>query len=84
MAQPSGSGALTIAVAFPVPFYAPLWVARRLGAFDREGLDARIATPPPGETIALLERGEAQVALSGVMRRTDLASGSGACSRRAG
>lgn len=59
---------LRIVTAFHLPFYAPIWVAERLGAFRDEGYDVTISTPPPGATPDALERGEADVALGGVMR----------------
>jgi NitT/TauT family transport system substrate-binding protein len=64
---------LRIVVAFPLPFYTPLWVAARRGLFAAEAIDARIIAPPPGQTIRFLESGQADVALSGVMRTFILA-----------
>lgn len=60
---------LRIVSAFHSPFYAPVFVAHRLGAFDAEGLDARIGPPPEvGKTPELLLSGEADLAVSGPMR----------------
>lgn len=64
---------LRIVVAFPLPFYAPVWVAARLGAFADAGLEASISVPPPGQTVPRLQAGGADVALSGVMRSLVLA-----------
>ena len=68
---------LTIGVAFHSPFYSPLFVAHRLGAFRDEGLDVTIVVPPPGGTVDLLERGQAPIVLSGVMRSFVLADRGG-------
>jgi NitT/TauT family transport system substrate-binding protein len=62
-----------IVVAFHLPFYTPLWVAERRGAFREEGLDVTIVTPPPGKTVDMIMSGEADLALSGVMRSFILA-----------
>jgi NitT/TauT family transport system substrate-binding protein len=62
-----------IITAFHLPFYTPIWVAERLGAFRDEGLDVSIATPAPGQSPAALESGEADVSLGGVMRSHILA-----------
>ncbi len=59
--------------AFHLPFYTPIWVADRLGAFRDEGLDVSISTPAPGQSPAALESGEADVSLGGVMRSYILA-----------
>ncbi|MFN0073599.1 MAG: ABC transporter substrate-binding protein [Chloroflexota bacterium] len=59
--------------AFHLPFYTPIWVAERLGAFRDEGLSVSIHTPAPGQSPAALERGEADVSLGGVMRSFILA-----------
>ena len=64
---------LRIVTAFPLPFYTPIHVAHRLGAFAAEGLDVTVWAPPPGTTPAMLLRGEADVALGGVMRSYVLA-----------
>lgn len=64
---------LRIVTAFPLPFYTPVHVAHRLGAFAAEGLDVTVWAPPPGTTPAMLLRGEADVALGGVMRSYVLA-----------
>ncbi|MBI1733955.1 MAG: ABC transporter substrate-binding protein [Candidatus Rokubacteria bacterium] len=68
---------ITIGVAFHSPFYSPLFVAGRLGAFRDEGLDATIVVPPPGGTIDMLEKGQAPLVLSGVMRSFVLADRGG-------
>lgn len=55
--------------AFHSPFYTPVYVARRLGAFADEGLDVELIAPgEAGMTPDLLARGEADVAVSGPMR----------------
>ena len=59
---------LRMLTAFHSPFYAPVYVARRLGLFAEEGLDVTIATPEPGKTVDALASGDADIALSGVMR----------------
>ncbi len=59
---------LRMLTAFHSPFYAPVYVARRLGLFAEEGLDITIATPEPGKTVDALASGDADIALSGVMR----------------
>jgi NitT/TauT family transport system substrate-binding protein len=64
---------IRVGVAFHSPFYAPLFVAHRLGSFREEGLDATIMVPPPGGTVDLLESGQAELILSGVMRTFILA-----------
>ena len=68
---------ITIGVAFQSPFYAPLFVAQRLGALRAEGLEATIVVPPPGGTVDLLEKGQAPLVLSGVMRSFVLADHGG-------
>jgi NitT/TauT family transport system substrate-binding protein len=68
---------ITIGVAFQSPFYAPLFVAHRMGAFRDEGLDVAIVVPPPGGTIDMLEKGQAPLVLSGVMRSFVLADRGG-------
>jgi len=60
-------------VAFHSPFYTPLHVAHRLGAFRQEGLDVSITTPPPGGSVDMILDGRADIALSGVMRGLVLA-----------
>jgi NitT/TauT family transport system substrate-binding protein len=62
-----------VITAFHLPFYTPIWVAERLGAFRDEGLDVTISTPAPGQSPAALESGEADVSLGGVMRSHILA-----------
>jgi NitT/TauT family transport system substrate-binding protein len=62
-----------IITAFHLPFYTPIWVAERMGAFRDEGLDVTIATPAPGQSPATLESGAADVSLGGVMRSHILA-----------
>jgi NitT/TauT family transport system substrate-binding protein len=69
--------AIRIVVAFPLPFYTPLWVGRRIGAFEAEGLAVTVLVPPPGGTVDLIQRGEAEVALGGVMRSFVLADRGG-------
>jgi NitT/TauT family transport system substrate-binding protein len=64
---------VVVGVAFHSPFYAPLFVAHHLGHFRDEGFDATITAPPPGGTIDMLERGTADLILSGVMRTFILA-----------
>ena len=59
---------LRLQIAFHSPFYAPVYLARRLGLFAAEGLDATIASPEPGKTIDAIASGEADIAVSGVMR----------------
>jgi NitT/TauT family transport system substrate-binding protein len=59
---------LRVVTAFPAPFYAPVNAAVRLGAFADEGLDVHLWSPAPGQTPGMLLRGEADVAVSGVMR----------------
>jgi NitT/TauT family transport system substrate-binding protein len=68
MAEP-----LRVVVAFHSPFYAPVYVARRLGAFGAEGFEAALIVPPPGGTVDMVRAGDADVALSGVMRSFVLA-----------
>jgi NitT/TauT family transport system substrate-binding protein len=68
---------ITIGVAFHSPFYSPLFVARRMGAFRDEGLDVTVVVPPPGGTIDMLEKGQAPLVLSGVMRSFVLADRGG-------
>jgi NitT/TauT family transport system substrate-binding protein len=62
-----------IGVAFHSPFYTPLFVAHRLGSFREEGLDVTLTVPPPGGTVDLLEGGQVDLILSGVMRSFILA-----------
>ena len=69
--------AIRIVVAFPLPFYTPVWVARRMGAFAAEDLTATVLVPTPGHTVDMIQRGEADVALSGVMRSFVLADRGG-------
>jgi NitT/TauT family transport system substrate-binding protein len=59
---------IRIVVAFHSPFYAPVHVAHRLGAFRDEGLEAMRRVPPPGGTLDMIQTGAADLALSGVMR----------------
>ena len=59
---------LRILTAFHLPFYAPVYLAQRLGLFAEEGLAVTIATPEPGGTVDALASGDAEIALSGVMR----------------
>ncbi|MBI2219068.1 MAG: ABC transporter substrate-binding protein [Candidatus Rokubacteria bacterium] len=59
---------IRIVVAFHSPFYTPVHVAHRLGAFRDEGLDATLRIPPPGGTVDMIQTGDADLALSGVMR----------------
>jgi NitT/TauT family transport system substrate-binding protein len=68
---------VSIGLAFHSPFYAPLFAAVRLGAFVEEGLDPAIVVPAPGGTVGLLEGGQADVILSGVMRTLVLADSGG-------
>lgn len=69
--------AIRVVVAFPLPFYTPIWAARRMGALEAESLTATILVPTPGQTVDLIQRGEADVALSGVMRSFVLADRGG-------
>lgn len=57
-----------IVVAFHSPFYAPVFLADRLGVFRAEGLDTTIAVAPPGGALDLVRAGGAEIALSGIMR----------------
>lgn len=51
------------------PFYAPLFVATRLGAFAAEGLDAHVVgLPEPGFLSRWLLEGRAEFGVSGPMR----------------
>lgn len=59
---------IRVVVAFHSTFYTPVHVADRLGSFREEGLDATLMIPPPGGTVDMIQRGEADLALSGVMR----------------
>lgn len=68
---------ISVGVAFHSPFYTPLFVADRLGSFREEGLEATITVPPPGGTVELLQRGVADLVLSGVMRTFVLADRGG-------
>jgi NitT/TauT family transport system substrate-binding protein len=67
----------TIVVAFHSPFYTPVYVAHRLGSFAAEGVDTTLVVPPPGRTVDMIQKGEADVALSGVMRSLVLADRGG-------
>jgi len=59
---------LRMVVAFHLPFYAPVWVAERIGAFADEGLDVTFSIPTPGHAPDTLEQGDADIAFGGVMR----------------
>ncbi len=59
---------LRLLTAFHSPFYTPVYLARRLGYFADEGLDATIESPEPGKTVDAIASGEADIAVSGVMR----------------
>lgn len=69
---------LTAIQPFHSLFYAPHWVALRLGCFDEEGLEVTLRTADGSvtPTSALLD-GTADLALGGVMRSLDLADRGG-------
>jgi NitT/TauT family transport system substrate-binding protein len=65
---------IRVVVAFHSIFYAPLPVAIHGGHFAAEGLEVDPETPAlAGGTVGALQRGDADVALSGIMRRFELA-----------
>ena len=50
-------------------FYSPLYVIKSLGLFEAEGLDVSVRSDVVGrDTVAVLQRNEADVALTGPMR----------------
>ncbi len=59
---------LRMVVAFHLPFYAPVWVAQRIGAFQDEDLDITFSIPTPGHAPDALQQGDADIAFGGVMR----------------
>ena len=65
---------MRVAETFRSIFYAPLAVAVDGGHFAAEGLDVDVVTAEFGAgTVGLMQRGEADVALSGLMRSFDQA-----------
>ncbi len=67
-------GRLRVAETFRSIFYAPLAVAVHGGHFAAEGLDVDVVTAEFGAgTVGMMRRGEADVALSGLMRSFDQA-----------
>jgi NitT/TauT family transport system substrate-binding protein len=60
-------------MAFHSPFYTPVYVAHRLGAFQAEALLVTLSVAPPGQATELIQRGEADLAVSGLMRSYVLA-----------
>lgn len=70
----SPSSRIRVAETFRSIFYAPLAVAVHGGHFAAEGLDVDVVTAEFGAgTVGLMQRGEADVALSGLMRSFDQA-----------
>ena len=70
----SASGRIRVAETFRSIFYAPLAVGVYGGHFAIEGLDVGVVTAEFGAgTVGLMQRGEADVALSGLMRSFDQA-----------
>jgi NitT/TauT family transport system substrate-binding protein len=70
----SASDRIRVAETFRSMFYAPLAVAVHGGHFGAEGLDVGVVTAEFGAgTVGLMQRGEADVALSGLMRSFDQA-----------
>jgi NitT/TauT family transport system substrate-binding protein len=68
------SSRLTVAETFRSIFYAPLAVAVHGGHFAAEGLEVDVMTAEFGAgTVGMMQRGEADVALSGLMRSFDQA-----------
>jgi NitT/TauT family transport system substrate-binding protein len=57
-----------IVTAFHSPFYSPVYVARRLDSFSRQGLDVEVTAPEPGGTVHSIASGRADIAVSGPMR----------------
>jgi NitT/TauT family transport system substrate-binding protein len=58
-----------VVTAFHSPFYTPVHVARRLGAFTKEGLEVDfVSATDVGGTVEALAAGRADVAVSGPMR----------------
>ena len=65
---------LTVAETFRSIFYAPLAVAVHGGHFAAEGLEVDVVTAEFGAgTVGMMQKGEAHVALSGLMRSFDQA-----------
>ena len=68
------SSRIRVVIAFHSIFYAPLPVAIHGGHIDAEGLEVDPETPAlAAGTVGALQRGEADVALSGIMRSFELA-----------
>jgi NitT/TauT family transport system substrate-binding protein len=68
------SSRLRVAETFRSIFYAPLAVAVHGGHFAAEGLEVDVVTAEFGAgTVGMMQRGEAHVALSGLMRSFDQA-----------
>ncbi|MGH7346334.1 MAG: ABC transporter substrate-binding protein [Candidatus Rokuibacteriota bacterium] len=68
------SGRVRVAETFRSIFYAPVWVGVHGGHFAAEGLEVDVTTAEFGAgTVGMMQRGEADVALSGLMRSFDLA-----------
>ena len=68
------SSRLRVAETFRSIFYAPLAVAVHGGHFAAEGLEVDVVTAEFGAgTVGMMQRGEADVALSGLMRSFDQA-----------
>lgn len=70
----SASDRVRVAETFRSIFYAPLSVAIHGGHFAAEGLEVDVTTAEFGAgTVGMMQRGEADVALSGLMRSFDQA-----------
>jgi NitT/TauT family transport system substrate-binding protein len=70
----SASSRIRVAETFRSIFYAPLAVAVHGGHLAAEGLDVEVVTAEFGAgTVGMMQRGEADVALSGLMRSFDQA-----------
>jgi len=68
------SSRVRVAETFRSTFYAPLWVAVHGDHFAAEGLEVEVVTAEFGAgTVGMMRKGEADVALSGLMRSFDLA-----------
>ena len=68
------SSRVRVAETFRSIFYAPLWVAVHGDHFAAEGLEVEVVTAEFGAgTVGMMRKGEADVALSGLMRSFDLA-----------